>query len=890
MSEQRWLTISDRWVRLLLRLYPSDFREEMGDAVVEAYRDRCRAALRDGGKGALAWVWLRALTDSLRNGFAEQVRPARGVPRNGSFGRDAQMVVRRLTRAPVFALAMVGMLTVGLGAFATVYAVVNRVLLASLPYRQADDLYVVWRDYPWMGLNRGWLGGTDLVELAKAKGVIEGAVALDRNRATLTNVRGSEPREITLLASSPGFFPLLGVKPTLGRGFASNEFGPGRPATIVLGHDLWRDHFGGDRGVIGREVRLDGELYRVIGVMDRSFRFVRHAGDGPAERADAYTTLDHHLATTDPGAGAYGGVIRARSGTPPAAVMAAVGAVGTVVDRRDFGSQGLRLHAIGLKDDLVSRVRPALIALGLSGVLLVVVLGVNVGTLLLVRAAQREREFAISRALGAHPGALARATLLEGGTLGALGGACGAFAAVWGTRALVAIAPDDLPLRDSIAVDWRIALTVTLIGAGLGLAASAYPAVATTRMNLSGLMRNAAVRGGGGGHGRMRRGMVVLQVALSLVLLSAGGLVARSFDRLLRANPGFEPAGVLTFKVPLPAGAYDSTAAIFAGFARIQQELSALPGVTAVGAAQALPLSAGADQRVVAFPGAPGNTGNEDVDEPVVDLVVTRGGYFETMGIRFVAGREFGPAGGAAGREVIIDRILAERFFPGRDPIGATLHMMDDSARVVGVVNHARQHDVHEDGRPQVYWRDEEYPERVLYFALRTERDVASLGPDVRAAVSRVDPGLALSDFRTMDERVADALRQQRIGAVLIGGFSLGALLLAAIGLFGVVAGSVSRRRHELAVRLALGAEHGRVVGLVLREGAVLILLGVLAGLPGVYLVGRAIRGVLVGVSPADPLALAAASCSLAGVALAACYLPARRVTRIEPAQSLRQE
>jgi putative ABC transport system permease protein len=887
VNEARWLKASDRWVRLLMRLYPSDFRDEMGDAVVEAYRDRCRVALRGGGRRALVWVCMRALVDSLRNGTAEQVRPARGVPRNGTFGRNAQLVVRRLTRAPVFALTMVGLLTVGLGAFATVYTVVDRVLLAPLPYRQPGDLYVVWRDYTWMGVDRGWLAGTDLVELARVNRVVEGAVALDRTRATLTGVQGGEPREITLLASSPGLFSLLGVKPALGRGFASNEFGPGRPPTIVLGYDLWRDQFAGDRDVIGREVRLDGQPYRVIGVMDRAFRFVRHAGAGPAQRADAYTALDVDLASTNPGHGDYAGMIRARPGTPPATVMAAVRAVGALVDRRDFEGEGLRLHASGLKDDLVARVRPALVALGLAGVLLLVVLGVNVGTLLLVRAAQREREFAISRALGAHPSALAWATLLEGGILGALGGACGAFAAVWGTRALVALAPDDLPLRESIAVDWRIALTVTLVGAGLGLAASAVPALATTRMQLSGLMRNAAVRGGGG-HGRMRRGMVVLQVALSLVLLSAGGLVARSFDRLLRADPGFDPRGVLTFKVPLPQGSYDSTATVLAGFARIHQELSTLPGVTAAGATSALPLSAGADQRGVAFPGAPGSTGNPDLDEPLVDLLLTRGAYFDAMGIRLVAGSGFGAAAG--GREVIIDRILAERFFPGRDAVGATLHMMDDSARIVGVVDHARQEDIYQDGRPQVYWRDEEYPERSLYFALRTDRDLASLAPDVRAAVARVDPGLALSEFRTMDERVGAALQQQRIGAVLIGGFSLGALLLAAIGLFGVVAGTVSRRRHELAVRLALGADHRRVVGMVLGEGVMLIVLGVLVGLPGVYLMGRAIRGVLVGVSPADPLALALASCSLALVALAACYLPARHVTRIEPALSLRQE
>jgi putative ABC transport system permease protein len=888
MNEARWLKASERWIGALLRLYPADFRDEMGDAVREAYRDRCRTAIRGGGAAALAWVWARALADSLRNGLGERARPTVGRPRHGSFGDDAQRVLRRLSRAPVFVVSMVGLLTVGLGAFATVYAVVDRVLLAPLPYRQPNDLYYVWRDYTWIGMSRGWLAGTDVAELAKVKGVVEGAVALDRDQATLTGVEGTEPREIALLSTSPGFFPLLGVKPALGRGFAANEFGPGSPRTIVLGYDLWRDHFAGDRGVIGREVRLGGVPYRVIGVMDRGFRFVRHAFPAPPQRADAYTTLQVDIATTNPGHGQFAGLIRARPGTPPATVTAAVEAVGKLVDRRDFEGEGLRLHAGGIKDDLVARVRPALVALGLSGVLLVVVLGVNMGTLLLVRAAQREREFAISRALGAHPSALARATLLEGVTLGALGGACGALAAVWGTRALVALAPEDLPLRESIAVDWRIALTVTLVGAGLGLAASVVPALVTKRIQLAGLMRNAAVRGGGGGHGRMRRGMVVLQVALSLVLLSAGGLVTRSFERLLRADAGFDPSGVLTFKVPLSGAGYDSASTVLATFARIQQELSTVPGVGAVGATSALPLSAGADQSGAAFPGAPGNTGDTDLDQPMVDVLRTRGDYFKVMGIRFVAGRGFGATGG--GREVIIDRLLAERFFPGRSPIGAKLSMLDDSARIVGVVDHARQYDVYQDGRPQVYWRDEEYPEASLYFAMRTDRDMASLTPDVRAAIARVDPGLPLSDFRPMDERVGDALRQQRVGAVLIGGFSLGALLLAAIGLFGVVAGSVSRRRHELAVRLALGAEHGRVLGLVLREGAVLIALGVLAGLPGVYLMGRAIRGVLVGVSPADPLALAAASCSLALVALAACYLPARRVTRIEPAQSLRQE
>jgi predicted permease len=385
----------------------------------------------------------------------------------------------------------------------------------------------------------------------------------------------------------------------------------------------------------------------------------------------------------------------------------------------------------------------------------------------------------------------------------------------------------------------------------------------------------------------MRRAMVVVQVALSLVLLSSGGLVARSFDRLLATHPGFDPRGVLTLRVSLPESLYPDSAAVVAAHARIHRELAAIPGVKAAGAGSAIPLTHEADQTRIVLPGAPGNTGEENHDTPLVDYVAVRPGYFQAMGIRVLGGRLFGaePRG-----EVVIDRVLAEQFFPSGSPVGATLMFGDDSMRVAGVVEHARQYDVHRDGRPQVYLRHEGLVFRSLSFAVRSDRDPAGMAADIRDAVARVDARLAISRLRPMDEVVGDAIRQQRVSAVLIGGFSLGALLLAAMGLYGVVSGAVSRRRHELAVRLALGADHARVLRLVLREGAVLILLGVLVGAPGIYLAGRAIRGVLVGVSPFDPPTLAAVTCGLAMVALAACYLPARRVVRIEPARSLRQE
>ena len=892
MTAGRGFERSERWLRLLLRLYPTDFRDEFGEALVETYRDRCRAAFQRGGVPALAWVWLRALVDALRNGLGERLRPGVAWRRSGNWGRDTERAVRRLVRAPVFALTMILTLTVGLGAFAVVYTVVDRVLLRPLPYDAPDDLYFVWRDYGWFDLKRGWLGGTDVAALHTAGGVIEGAAALRRDQMTLAGAGSGaaegDPEEIGVMSTTPNLFPLLGVRPALGRGFAPEEVGPGRAAVVVLTHDLWQRRFGGDAAVIGREVRLNGTPFTVIGVMRPDFRFVRHSSLGAPAGADAYTTLAVDLATMDPGGGSFAGLVRARPGTAPEAVDAAVTAVGRMVDRRDFQGRGLRLYPVGMEADLVAGVRPALVVLGAAGVLLVLVLAINMANLLLVRAGQRDQEFAVSRALGANPLALARATLLEAGLLGMLGGACGALVATWATRALVALTPLDLPRRESIAVDLRIAAVVVGVGTLLGLLAGAAPAMWATRTQLAALLRNAAVRGGGGGQGRLRRAMVVAQVALSLVLLTAGGLVVRSFERLLRANPGFDPAGVLTLRVPAIPARYPNDTAVVALHERVERELAALPGVTAVGGASALPLTANAGQSTLAFPGAPGNTGEKDHDAPLVDIMSARAGYFDALGIPVVAGRGFGTAAGAGAREALIDRTLAAYFFPAASPVGFRLPLGDDTVTIVGVVEHARLYDVHADGRPQLYLRDEFDTDRALSFALRTERDPMSLAPEVRAAVRRIDPQLAVAELRTMDDVVTQALRQPRVSAVLIAGFSLGALLLAAMGLFGVVAGSVNRRRHEIAVRLALGAGHGRVLRLVLGEGAVLVVLGLAVGVPGIYFAGRILRGVLVGVSPFDPATLGAVATGLAAVALVACYVPARRVAAIEPAQAFR--
>ena len=902
MISDRLVDVSERWFRLLQRLYPPDFRDDMSDAVVETYRDRARDALRRGGVFRLAILWMRALVDSLRNGAGERARPAVSWRRSGNWGRDAEMALRRLIRARSFAAVTIGTLTIGLGMVAVVYTIVDKILIEPLPYRAADDLYSVWRDYgPILDLKRGFVAGSDVAELRKPGAVIEDVAALQPFLGGIFALReGGDPSEIAVTVVTPNLFDLLDVKPMLGRGFAPNEVGLGRPNVIVLTYGLW-NRFGADPAIVGAQVRLQGNPYTVLGVLPPTFAFARNDAVGAPQRIDAFTTFALDLASEKPDSGNYSALVRARRGASPAAVASAVDAVGRTIDARDFNNRGLKLYPVGLKADVVARARPALIMLGAAGALLSLMLMVNLASVLLARAAQREHEFAVSRALGASSAAVMRATLLEGALLGLIGGACGTLIAVWATRAFVALAPLDLPRRESIAVDWRIGGVIVALGALLGLLAAMVPATWAARATLSSLLASSAVRGGGG-HGRMRRGMIVAQVALSLVLLSSGALVVRSVERLLRADPGFRAEGLLTFRVRSPPEFFPKPTDLIGFQDRVERALAAVPGVTGVSATSALPLTASAGQTLITIPGAPGNTGSPDRDATLVDVIGTRASYVQVMGMRVVAGRAFDPVRQDGRQEALIDRRLAAQFFPKGDPIGARIPRRGprissngvpqpaDGYTVVGVVEQARLYDVHQDGRPQLFIRTEDWGFRPLSFVVRTERQPDAIIQDARAALKKVDARVAMGDVRTMEQIVGDLLRQQRTGAVVIAAFALGALLLAAMGLFGVVSSSVTRRRHEIAVRLALGADHGRVLRLVLGEGALLVGIGGLLGVPGIYAAGRLIRGVLVGISPSDPLTLATVAAALALVTMAACYLPARRVMGIDPAQSLRQE
>lgn len=887
------LNMSERWFSFLEHLYPPDFRDEMGNAMVEAYMDRARDALRNGGKIHLMALWLRALIDSLRNGAAERVRPAASWRRAGNWGHDIELVGRRLVRSPSFAITTIGTLTIGLGMFAVVYTAVQKVLLDPMPYKDPGDLYYVWRDYgPINDVKRGALSGTDIVELQKTNAVIEAAAGLRTMYGGIFSLReGAEPMEIAVTQASPNLFQLLGVAPAVGRSFAPEEagLGSGHSHTIVLTHHLW-NRLGADPGIMGMDVRLQGRPHTVVGVLPADFTFVRNDAAAPPQRVDAYIPLEDALAQTNPKFGRYAGLIRARRGASPEAVAAAVAAVGRAIDERDFSGRGLKLYPVGLKADVISRIRPALVVLGAAGLVLVFMLMVNLASVLLARAAQREHEVAVSRALGANTTAIVRATLLEGGLLGIIGGVLGTPAAIWGTKGLVALAPLDLPRREAIAIDWRIAAIVIAVGSLLGVLAAAGPAAWAARASLASLLAGGAVRGGGG-HGRWRRGMVVAQVALCLVLLASGALVMRSFDRLLRTDPGFRPEGLFTIRLRASTEFFPKKSEGFDFQDRVRHALAAIPGVTGASAASALPLTVDLPaQETITIPGAPGNSGDAERDKVLVDMINARANYVEVMGMRLRAGRTFTESLPKAVGEAIIDTALARRFFPEGNPLGWQFQFGKQPFTIIGVVDQARLYDVHADGRPQILVRAENFGSLPLFYTMRTTRDPHSLLPDVQAAVRRINPRIPVGEARAMDDIVQASLSPQAISGALISAFAVGALLLSAMGIFGVVSGSVTRRRHELAVRLALGADHGRVLRMVLKEGALLVAAGLMIGAPGIYMVKGLIRGLLVGVSPYDPLTLLGAAVGLLAVAMAACYVPARRALGIDPAQLLRQE
>jgi len=519
------------------------------------------------------------------------------------------------------------------------------------------------------------------------------------------------------------------------------------------------------------------------------------------------------------------------------------------------------------------------------------VLGGNLATLYISRGAVRERDLAVRTAIGGSRGAVAGSVLSEAALVALAGAAGGVLLATAGSALLARAAADTLPRSADIALDGTGVAVAVGLAAALGFVAVLPATLRAARAASPGAaLREASGSGDSRRRGRSRDALVVFQVALSMVLLVGGGLLGRSLSELLRVDPGFDPVGTLTFRVGLDGDRYERDERL-AFERRLRARLGTLPSVEAVGVVTALPLSREASQRRPAFLEAPGNVGDPDADHPLLDQFFATPGYLRAAGLRLLDGRDFREGDGAEGAPVaLIDDVVATRFYPDGSAVGSRIVTGSDTATIVGVVDQARVHDIRADDRGQLYWPVATLAPPGLRVAVRVESgDPLALVPAARAVVAELDPSVAISEVRTLEAIVDDVLGEERLNLGLVSAFALAALLLSALGVYGVVANAVVRRRPEIGVRMALGAEAGRVAAGVLSQGLRLVLAGVGLGLAGAWGASRLAAPLLYAVQPRDPLTFGAVAALLIGVGAGAAWLPARRATRVDPAEVLRE-
>jgi predicted permease len=862
----------------------------------EVFQSQLEERTREEGWKGWVGLTLRTARGMTVGAWSEwrSARKRRKPPGGGPGFRirlELRHALRRLKRNPAFTVLTVATLGLGIGSFSSVYSVVDSVLLEPMPYEHPHRLAWVWRDYSdWFDITRGWLGGPDVAWMQEERETFEAVAAVRSGRMNLTARVGVEPREVRTTATSAVFFDLLGVSPARGRGFLPGEDHPDATPVAVLTHGLWMDAFGGAPGLVGGEIYLDGEVFTVIGILPRKFAFLMPTSLGDPVPAEVFVPLRMNLTAQDRGNGFLAGLVRTREGVSLARVE---GSLASVAHRVDEGWSGgeLRLRADPMKENLVAGVRPALVAILAGAALLLLILAGNLAVLLLARTSGRSQELAVRTALGGGRGAIAGSVLVEVGLLAMGGGLLGLLLGVWGTDLLAAVAAHRLPRAAEISLDGSVVAMALGLSVALGALVSMAPLVRALGGHPGRTLREGSERTGESlRRARGRSLLVVVQVALSVVLLVEAGLLARSMAGLLASDPGFDPEETLTLRIALDPGAYGEDAAVLDLVSSLERRLGSLPEVEAVGFTDGLPLRAAPSQSDVHFPGAPGNRGDHNADNPLVDRLRASPGYFAAAGFRMLQGRAFRSFQVAEGSlEVVIDDVLAGRFFPDGSAVGApVLVSPTDTALVAGVVDQARAYDVHRDDRGQVYLPLGYGPPRALSVALRTTGSPEALVAPSRAVVRELDPALPVSEVETLEEIVQESLSRERINLQLLGSFALASLLLASLGVYGVVANAVVRRRREMGLRMAMGATASEVVRAMLRQGGRLVLGGVLLGLAAAALLSRFLTSLLYGVASLDLLTYAGVALGLSVVAGVAAWIPARRVTRIRPWEALR--
>ncbi len=807
--------------------------------------------------------------------------------------RELRHAAAALLRRPWLTAAAVLCLALGLGATSAIFALVDTVLLKPLPYADADRLVMVWSGSAKQGVNLP-MSPPELLDLRAQSRSFSRLAALIGNIYGLTG-EGAEPERVVGARVSADFFPALGVRPALGRTFLPEEDRFGNEHEVILSDGFWRRRFGADRALVGRAIPLDGKPTTVVGVLPPRFTFgdVDYDAYVPLALSTKYLKVRQARGLTLVGR-LQDGTSRERANAELAGIVRHF--------RQEFPSDypdpSWRIVAVPILEDLVGNVRPALLVLAAAVALVLLIACANVANLLLARATAREKEVAIRLALGAGRGRVMRQFLLESLLLSLAGAAAGLLLAGWGVRALVTSNPYDIPRLDQAGLDLRAVLFTLVVAAVSALLFGLAPALQASRTDFHGALKEGgktSAMGSGSGGQRVRSALVIFEVALALVVLVGAGLVVKSFRKLQTSDPGFRPKGLLSASLLLPRGRYGPPERSREFYRELLPRLAGLPGVRAASAVSSLPL--GSIQSLTNV--APREAGAlRDAEASTVNRLVVDPGYFQTMGIALRRGRAFtGADDERAAGVAIVDEGLVRRLWPRRDAIGRRLTVEGEAFPgakegrvVVGVVGTVHQQGLAVPSPDQLYVPHAQFPLTFMALVLRADAEPAALARSVRGAVASLDRDLPIADVRTMETVLADSLSRSRLNALLFGIFALVALVLASVGVYGVMAYSVAQRTHEIGIRMSLGARPKDVLRLVVRQGMRLTLTGLAVGLVASLAATRAIGSLLYGVSATDALTFAEVLLLLAALAWLASFVPARKATRIDPMLAMRYE
>ena len=810
--------------------------------------------------------------------------------------QDLRYAARKLLRAPGFTVIAVATLALAIGATTAVFSIVNGVLLKPLPFRDPDAVVKVGstgKDGKLVTMS-----APDFIDYRdQTRSFLEMAPINDRNSANLS-VAGGEPMRLNEASVGAQFFEVLGLRMQLGRGFTAGEDANGARPVVVLSDRLWRSAFSADPGIIGHPVSLNGKDYVVIGVAPASLTY--------PSKPDVWVPFTFEPWMTDPtnrGAHFMTAIARLRPGVSVESANREMAALGARLAKEyprsnvNFGG-GIE----PLQKSLVGDVRPLLLTMLGAVAFVLLIACANVANLLLVRAATRETEMAVRTALGAGRGRIMRQLVTESVLLSAVAAVIGIALASWAVDAVVAFGPRGLPRIDDIAIDPRVLVFSAALAVATGIAFGLVPALHASRGELGQMLKESA-RGTSSRRSarQTRSALVVGEMALALVLLVGAGLLIRSFSNLLRVNPGFRPEQVVSFDVSLPSAKYAHDRDIRAFASDVRERLSALPGTRSVAVAFARPMEQQAMRVAFDIDGRPPAPMDNRL---ITDVRPASANFFSTLGIPVIRGRVFTPAEENFGPPpvVVVSREFVNKYFPNENPIGQriTLGVAHDTAQdgtsvrsrgtIIGVVGDVRQQGLAKEIRPAVYLGWGTFPINDIAFLVRSDADVGTVSAAIREQVHSVDPAMPVYDVHTMTEVVSESVAQPKFYTTLLTAFGALALLLAALGVYGVISYSVTQRTRELGIRIALGASHERVVRLVLGQGLALTVTGVVLGLAGAFWLTRLLSALLFGVQPTDTFTFGVVAVILLGIASLASYLPARRAARVDPVIAMRAE